>query len=236
MALLVFALFALVASQAAPPVTVELYSESYCPGCQSYTTNQINDAMNSCVNTIMEFRSYPYGNAQESQNADGTWSYTCQHGVSECDGNMYQACAIEHNGNNALATGVPTWWAYYDCLEKSGNAGVASVAQNCATSSGLDWPTIQTCSGSNVAMGSSTDGNPYMHTIAVTTNNLQPPHQFTPWVVVNGKPLSSSELNLSLISLVCQAYTGTKPSCCSTAVEQMPFNITVMPRRWSINY
>jgi len=175
--------------------------------------------MNSCVVSITIFQGYPYGNAQETLNAGGTYTYSCQHGPSECAGNMYEACAIEHYGNNSATTGQPKWWPFFYCLEKSGQAGVASVAQNCATSTGLNWSTISTCAGSNPPQGSPTDGNPFMHTIAVSTNNLVPPHQWTPWVVVNGSPLSQTQINSSLINIICSKYTGTKPSCCPATEE-----------------
>jgi len=177
--------------------------------------------MNCDVTTIMEFRSFSYGNAQEKQSADGSWTYTCQHGVDECYGNMYEACAMEHYGNNTEAVGKPQYWNFFYCMEKSGKAGVASVAQNCATTNGLDWNVINTCAGSNPAVGSASDGNPEMHRIAVATNSLIPPHQYTPWVVLNGTPLSQAQYDVSLISLVCKAYTGTKPSCCTayTGIE-----------------
>jgi len=179
--------------------------------------------------TITAFMAYPYGNAQEKQNADATWTFTCQHGNSECIGNMYEGCAIEHYPT--VTQGVPAWWPFFLCLEASGNAGTASVAQNCAKNNNIDWNVIDACSGSNPAQGTAADGNPHMHSIAVATNSLVPPHQWTPWVVINGSPLNQAQLDASLIKLVCQAYTGTPPSCCSafnwevdyanaTAVEQ----------------
>jgi interferon gamma-inducible protein 30 len=176
--------------------------------------------VNSCVASITVLTAWPYGNAQEVKNADGTWTFTCQHGVNECNGNMWEACAIEHYGNNSITVGEPKWWPFYDCMEKSGQAGTASVAQNCANNNGLDWNTISTCATtSNPAKGSTTDGNPWMHNIAVRTNNLQPPHQYTPWVVLNGKPISSADYNLPLINLICAAYTGPLPSCCPKPVK-----------------
>jgi len=30
----------------------------------------------------------PFGNAYETKNTDGTYSYKCQHGTSECLGNL----------------------------------------------------------------------------------------------------------------------------------------------------
>jgi interferon gamma-inducible protein 30 len=53
-----------------------------------------------------------------------------------------------------------------------------------------------------------------MHQEALWTNSLQPPHQWTPWVVMNGSPLTQTQLDESLTKLVCAAYTGPKPSGC----------------------
>jgi len=170
----------------------------------------------------MTLMAYPYGNAKETKNADGTWSFTCQHGVGECIGNMYEACGIEHFPN-VSSSGVPQWWNYFYCLEKSGNAGSASVATACANNNGLVWSTIDTCASSDPQKGSTADGNPLMHNIAVDTNNLQPPHQWTPWVVVDGSPLNEAQLDLPLIPIVCKAALAnpqcTKPPTACTSVS-----------------
>jgi len=155
----------------------------------------------------MDFTSYPYGNANEKQNADGSWSFTCQHGVNECIGNMYEACAMEHN-NATDSKNVPVWWPFFYCMEKSGNAADTVVASGCAKNNGLDWTVITTCSGTDPSKGYPTDGNPLMHKLAVATGSLQPPHQWTPWVVVDGTPLTSAQLDLPLTPIVCKQYTA----------------------------
>lgn len=132
---------------------------------------------------------------------------------------MYEACAIEHN-NKTGTNNVPVWWPFYYCMEKSGNAADLTVASGCAKNNGLDWTVITTCAGSDPSRGSPTDGNPLMHNLAVATNNLVPPHQWTPWVVVNGTPLTSAQIDLPLTPIVCKIYTSnpacTAPSGCSS--------------------
>jgi len=159
------------------------------------------------IGEIIDFRAFPYGNANEKQNADGTWTFTCQHGVNECIGNMYEGCAIEHN-DKLDSKHVPVWWPFYYCMEKSGNAADTTVASGCAKNNGLDWIVITNCSTTtNPAKGSDEDGNPNMHKIAVETGSLIPPHTFTPWVVVDGAPLTSAQIDLSLTPIVCKQYT-----------------------------
>eukprot|EP00456_Euglypha_rotunda_P055089 TRINITY_DN446_c0_g1_i1.p1 TRINITY_DN446_c0_g1~~TRINITY_DN446_c0_g1_i1.p1 ORF type:complete len:125 (+),score=12.96 TRINITY_DN446_c0_g1_i1:329-703(+) len=104
---------------------------------------------------------------------------------------MYEDCAIEHYNTTDKSGMYPTWWPYFSCMEKSDNAGSPTVASDCASQNGLDFSVIKTCAGDNPAVGSPTDGNPLMHQTALDTINLIPPHQWTPWIVVNGSPLTS---------------------------------------------
>merc|ERR1712233_121874 len=61
-------------------------------------------------------------------------------------------------------------------------------------------------------------GNKLMHIIAVATDSLVPRHKWTPWVVMNGKPLTDHQLDQHLSKLVCDAYQGSdKPPACSSA-------------------
>jgi len=169
------------------------------------------------VGTIANFSMWPYGNAQETQYNSTYWYFTCQHGTSECIGNMWEDCAIEHYPT--VTQGVPQYWPFVDCLEQSGKAGDATTAQNCAAKNGVDWNVITTCAGSTPQYGTQGDGNPLMHTTAVNTNNLNPPHQWTPWVVLNGVPLTNAQLDMSLTRLVCNAYTGTPPAGCPSVED-----------------
>jgi len=144
------------------------------------------------------------------------WYFTCQHGVNECIGNMYEDCAIEHYPT--VTNGMPAWWPFVLCEEKSGSAGNLATAQTCAKNNNIDWNVINTCAGSTPQYGTQADGNPWMHQTALNTINQQPPHQYTPWITVNGKVESTSA---SLTKLVCDAYTGTPPAGCTRAAEEV---------------
>lgn len=145
----------------------------------------------------MDLGFYPYGNAQERQ-VGGKWVFSCQHGAAECEGNMIEACAMHFHNTTS------DWFPFVNCIEKS-NMQPSAVAKSCATRAGWsDWEEINACTTSAL-------GNSIMHGIAQATENLKPPHQFTPWVVLNGTPLTSSQLDQQLYKLVCNKYTGPNP-------------------------
>lgn len=149
---------------------------------------------------IMDFSLFPYGNAKQTKNADGSYSFHCQHGARECEGNMVIACA-QHFHNK-----TSEWFGFVDCLEQG---SPSSDGEDCANMAGFsDWAEIDACTSSSL-------GNGLMHDLAEATNALIPPHKWTPWVVIDGKPLNEAQLSVSIIELVCDAYTGTKPAVCS---------------------
>jgi interferon, gamma-inducible protein 30 len=76
-------------------VTIDLYMESECPGCMAFVKGELKRALNTKdFNKIAKLQVFPYGNARQTQNADGTWSFTCQHGPTECYGNLLEVCGM----------------------------------------------------------------------------------------------------------------------------------------------
>lgn len=154
---------------------------------------------------------YPYGNAREKQLSNGSWSFTCQHGTNECIVNMIFACAMHYNPDPA------DYWPFVECMEQTSSSSRPSAGSKCASQHSVNWNDIDKCRYSSL-------GNSIMHQIAVATENLSPRHQWTPWVVLNGKPLSQSQLDEHLIKLVCNAYTGTKPPACNSYSSEVCVN------------
>lgn len=149
----------------------------------------------------MNYTYYPYGNAREQQNPDGSWSFTCQHGSNECKANMIFVCAMHYHSDPS------EFWPFVACVEDSSSP--ADSGSKCANSVGWKYDEIEACTTSKL-------GNSLQHQVAVATDSLVPKHQWTPWVVMNGKPLSQSQLDQSLVTLVCNAYKGSdKPSACN---------------------
>eukprot|EP01098_Paradermamoeba_levis_P011712 TRINITY_DN503_c0_g1_i3.p2 TRINITY_DN503_c0_g1~~TRINITY_DN503_c0_g1_i3.p2 ORF type:complete len:104 (-),score=36.75 TRINITY_DN503_c0_g1_i3:133-444(-) len=75
----------------------------------------------------------------------------------------------------------------------------------------LNWTAINDC-----AKG--TEGNQLERANGDKTDQLNPKHQYVPWIVLNGVHTEdiNKEAQDDLLSLVCKTYTGTKPAGCSS--------------------
>jgi len=151
----------------------------------------------------MNFSFFPYGNAEEHKQGS-SWRFSCQHGAKECKANTIMACAMHYHPN------ASNYFPFIECMESSRSP--VNAGQSCANKEGWsDWSSIKSCSTSDM-------GNKLMHIIAVATDSLVPRHKWTPWVVMNGKPLTDHQLDQHLSKLVCDAYQGSdKPPACSSA-------------------
>ncbi|GCC20601.1 gamma-interferon-inducible lysosomal thiol reductase-like isoform X2 [Chiloscyllium punctatum] len=74
----------------------------------------------------------------------------------------------------------------------------------------LPWDNIENCVNGDL-------GNKLMHHNAELTRALNPPHEYVPWILVNGKhteDLEDEAMN-SLFNLICNTYSGVKPKACA---------------------
>ena len=85
---------------------------------------------------------------------------------------MIESCAIAHYPN------ATQWFPFLYCLEMA-LPNLLDNVQACAQKTGLDYDTINTCF-------TGPEGYAVEHAAAVETENLKPPHQFVPWVVIDG--------------------------------------------------
>eukprot|EP00928_Gymnodinium_smaydae_P035060 TRINITY_DN24733_c0_g1_i1.p1 TRINITY_DN24733_c0_g1~~TRINITY_DN24733_c0_g1_i1.p1 ORF type:complete len:167 (+),score=39.84 TRINITY_DN24733_c0_g1_i1:214-714(+) len=147
----------------------------------------------------------PYGNAKMSGS-----SVQCQHGPTECKYNMVEACGIKHNPQ------PEDYMDFIFCVEAAaaGHADdVNGTITKCAKDANVAH-SISTCYGE----GSGQEGSSLIASYAAQTNKLG--HQYTPWVVLNGKHSEAAENNLK--KAVCKAYKGSNPpaACKVYAVER----------------
>jgi interferon, gamma-inducible protein 30 len=87
---------------------------------------------------------------------------------------------------------------------------VETVASECAAKSSINYDQITACTHSRL-------GNQLQHAHAVQTDQLQPAHQYVPWITLNGQHTEDMQKQaaVDLIGLICNTYQGTDlPSQC----------------------
>ena len=185
----------------APKVNFTLYYESLCGGCRDFIKTQYYTAFKA-IGSILNVNLVPYGNAMEIQHGN-EWDYTCQHGEEECIGNLIETCAIHLHPNASV------FFPFIHCIETS-SSYPRQAAPSCAEKFRLDYTTIKQCA--NGALGNSLE-----HEMALKTGALNPPHQFVPWVTLNGVHTDDiqDQAESNLVALICASYKGSpKPEAC----------------------
>lgn len=184
--------------QTAAPVQVGFYYESLCPGCRMFLTGMLFPTW-MLVRDIMSVTMVPYGNAEEKPDGQ-KYKFECQHGEQECLGNMIETCL--------LSMSKASHQIIY-CMESS--IDVIKAAKSCLElySDDLSWDRLMGCVKGDV-------GNELMHQNALKTRALDPPHQYVPWVTINGEHTEDlqDKAMSNLLNLVCSLYKGSKPETC----------------------
>lgn len=185
----------------AAPVEISLYYESLCGACRGFLVLQLFPTW-LMLNDVMNVTLVPYGNAME-KNESGKWVFSCQHGQEECEGNMIEACLM-HTLQDPFR-----YFPIIFCMESA--ADVIPAAQQCLKvyEPNVTWGEIEKCVHGDL-------GSQLMHRNAEQTAALDPPHQYVPWILVNGKHSDELESQAvhSLFNLVCSIYKGDKPQAC----------------------
>ncbi|NXM31790.1 GILT reductase, partial [Oxyruncus cristatus] len=187
---------------AATPVELSLYYESLCPACREFLVLKLFPTWLLLPSEMLNITLVPYGNAQE-RNVSGKWDFQCQHGPEECLGNMIEACLM-HEAKN-----FSTYFPVIFCLESG-----SSITKNLEACLQIYAPELDR--GRIAACVQGDTGMALMHQNAQLTEALDPPHQFVPWIVINGKHTDElqAQAEASLLGLVCRLYQGEKPEAC----------------------
>ncbi|NXN51182.1 GILT reductase, partial [Rynchops niger] len=188
---------------AAAPVELSLFYESLCPACRWFLVQQLFTAWLLLPSEALTITLVPYGNAEE-RNVSGKWQFQCQHGPEECLGNMIETCLM-HEAKN-----FSTYFPVIFCLE-SGSSVTKNLEAVCPlpcppTLRGRPGPPdLPVCvpplrcprqclqvyapqlDGGRIAACVQGDtGAELMHRNAQLTQALDPPHQYVPWILING--------------------------------------------------
>ncbi|NWW32525.1 GILT reductase, partial [Panurus biarmicus] len=184
---------------AAAPVELSLYYESLCPACREFLVLKLFPTWLLLPDEMLNITLVPYGNAQE-RNVSGKLDFQCQHGPEECLGNMMEACLMREAKN------FSTYFIVIFCLE-SGSSVTENLEAVCPPLHPL-CPTLEVDSGRISACVQGDTGVALMHHNAQLTEALDPPHQYVPWITINGKHTDElqAQAEASLLGLVCHLY------------------------------
>uniref|UniRef100_A0A8V1A8J6 Gamma-interferon-inducible lysosomal thiol reductase n=1 Tax=Gallus gallus TaxID=9031 RepID=A0A8V1A8J6_CHICK len=122
-----------------------------------------------------------------------------------------QACLM-HEAQN-----FTTYFPVIFCMESGSSATKNLKACLQLYAPQLDAGRITACAQGEL-------GAALMHRNAQLTDALDPPHQYVPWVVINGKHTDElqAQAQSSLLRLVCQLYQGDKPEACEDTESPKP--------------
>lgn len=148
--------------------TLDIYYESLCPDSLRFLVNQLGPQY-STLSSFVNVRLIPFGKASFYPKKIAGYNFECQHGPSECKGNMLHACGIEYSTDTKQAV------EYAVCLMQ----GLRNAAK-CASSVGLDYKTILSCA-------TGLEGQLLLQLHGVETLSLAPRLTFVPWLVFNGE-------------------------------------------------
>jgi len=107
-------------------------------------------------------------------------------------------CKLHEAYNLYLINGClyrTAFWPFLYCMYSHGERQNPSIAQQCATQFNMDWGKISTCYLGE--MGHELELMYYNETAS-----LNPPHQYTPWVTINGKVCACMRMLLNNVCCV----------------------------------
>jgi len=196
----------------ADPVQLQLFFESECPFCQQFITGSLQEAWGHGpeFQKVCNFTLYPFGNAKETKGDGNSYTYTCQHGERECQGNLVEACVWGLSGNNATFY-MPFMFEFEGLLSKDKNTDVMKLAEQAGAAVKWDDQTVSDLGDCY----SKPEGNRFQHQVAELTAALDPPHQYVPWLVLNGEHTDAIQQSCqsNLLQCVCKEYKGTSTLC-----------------------
>ncbi|XP_059848383.1 gamma-interferon-inducible lysosomal thiol reductase-like [Hypanus sabinus] len=189
-----------------PPVHIRLFYETLCPDCRAFMENELCPTW-ARMKEFLNVTLIPFGNAEVIQSTQSQ-QFQCQCGRKECLGNMIQSCMIYHLKNTS------SYLPVICCMESAHTVLIA--AQQCLQehAPSVSWEIISDCVNEDL-------GSQLMYQNAQRTNELEPPHHYVPWILINGEHFEDTQhhAETDLLDLVCRTYTAPPPKICDQSVS-----------------
>ena len=169
-----------------------------------------------------EGKSYPairecWCSESVNKNADDAFTgpIIWQHGELEGAGNSIESCANEYGGGTNADT-----FAFLTCFESSEHGGRPSALAPCAEANGLNATNIQSCYDDDEKRQA------VVRDSAHKTCALNPQHQYTPWVVLQGEHIETPRSSAALTKTICEAAHSAGITPLPTACSEAWFNVS----------
>jgi len=195
-------------------LNIEVYYESLCPDCQNFITRQLKPTWKK-LGKYFEPRLIPFGKAESTPNESSGhpgYNFVCQHGLIECTGNLFQACAIR---KLMMSFSTDLLIDVVSCINGDGIAfdsgRVNDATLRCMNEHGMahdDIKHVNDCATSN-------KGQDVLNDQGVQTNSLDPKLTWVPWITFNGewKQEWQDGAIANLEELLCTTFLQDKPEC-----------------------
>lgn len=173
-----------------------VFYEALCPDSKFFITKQLLPAYKAAA-PIMDVILVPYGKAHTTDEGNNNYSFECQHGLTECQGNMYHACAAEAIEDPLVRLEVVT------CMIQN-NRKPKDALHRCAKQHNLEnLDLIQKCFDSN-------HGAELLKINGDATHALRPAVTFIPTITLDGSQGRQASILKDLLSEICKLAGDTE--------------------------
>jgi len=173
-------------------VNVTVFYEVLCPDSKSFILHELYPTWEK-VPEIMDIHYRPFGKAHINKNGDD-YQFSCQHGPTECLGNIVHSCAIKY---------VPQPLPYIKCMMEN-NYEPMKIGKQCANLLDIDWAVIEDCA--NGKEGRALHAEAGYQTLSDNKRGLY----FVPTIALNGAYDNQNLILKNLLAAVCNVYDVTK--------------------------
>ncbi|KAH8272171.1 hypothetical protein KR018_005672, partial [Drosophila ironensis] len=179
------------------PVLVTVFYEALCPDSKYFISKQLLPTF-KVATSIMEVKLVPYGKATTIL-TDGNISFECQHGPTECQANIYHACAIDIIESPMVLLEV------ISCMIQDNRLPQAAM-QRCAKKHNVDnIEHIEKCFASS-------QGSKLLKLNGDATRSLRPEVTFIPTITLDGFQGRQASILKNLLFEVCKAFGDIEKS------------------------
>nr|XP_022910309.1 GILT-like protein 1 [Onthophagus taurus] len=156
-----------------PRLKMSIYYETLCSDSVNFIKNQLAPNYDA-IKKDVDFDLIPFGKATHSKKLDDDWTFLCQHGPQECNGNMLQACGLKFAANQDDKIN------FVNCVMSAKNPSAKTTTKKCAESNGISWDDLHNCYNSKV-------GRELLARNGDKTYNVQPSINYIPTIIFDNK-------------------------------------------------